>query len=103
MIQEILTHTCRKCGSENITRNGHNRCGSAQYHCHDCNFFGVLEPKVPYTEDRKAEILKAYQERPSMRGISRVYGVARQTLAQWIKKSTVVASTQRNFAGSTTR
>ncbi len=86
MIQEVLIHICRKCGSENIARNGHNRSGNAQYHCHDCNFFGVLKPKVSYTEDRKAEILKAYQERPSMRGISRIYGVARQTLAKWIKK-----------------
>jgi transposase-like protein len=39
-----------------------------------------------YSEARKAEILKVYFERPSMRGIARTFGVARQTLAGWFKE-----------------
>jgi transposase-like protein len=46
----------------------------------------VLEPKVAYSEERKSEILKAYEERPSMRGIERIFGVTRQTLSSWLKK-----------------
>jgi transposase-like protein len=46
----------------------------------------VLKPKVAYSEERKAEILNAYQERPSRRGIERIFGVSRQTLASWLKK-----------------
>jgi insertion element IS1 protein InsB len=38
-----------------------------------------------YTPERKEEILRAYQERSSMRGISRIFGIARQTLANWLK------------------
>ncbi|CAD7852093.1 MAG: hypothetical protein, partial [Olavius algarvensis Gamma 1 endosymbiont] len=31
-------------------------------------------------------IIKAYQERSSMRGIERTHGVCRQTLSAWLKK-----------------
>lgn len=44
-----------------------------------------MEPK--YSAARKAEILQAYQERSSMRGISRTFGVARQTLSQWLREA----------------
>jgi len=63
-----------------------NRCGSPQYHCKTCGPYGVLEPRVDYTEEEKEIILKAYQERSSMRGIERTFGVCRQTLSAWLKK-----------------
>ena len=39
-----------------------------------------------YTEERKEEILRATQERSSLRGIQRTFGVSRQTLSAWMKK-----------------
>ena len=78
---------CRKCGSQNIISNGHNRSGSQQYVCKDCRASGVLTPKQRYSPERREEILRAYQERPSMRGIRRIFGVSRNTLAAWIKKN----------------
>ncbi|TMC19792.1 MAG: hypothetical protein E6J34_14660 [Chloroflexi bacterium] len=39
-----------------------------------------------YTEERKEEILRAYQERSSLRGLTRTFGVARNTVSEWIKK-----------------
>ncbi|MGX9726612.1 MAG: hypothetical protein ACTFAK_04625 [Candidatus Electronema sp. VV] len=41
-----------------------------------------------WSEEKKEEIIGAYHERPSMRGISRMFGVSRQTLASWLKKKT---------------
>ena len=87
MIQDVKTFSCRNCRSENIVRNGHNRYGSQQYRCKDCGASKVLEPKQHYSEERKREILNAYRERPSMRGIERIFGVSRLTLAVWLKKS----------------
>lgn len=78
---------CRKCGSHNIVKNGHNRSGRQQYLCQDCWAVGVLTPKRQYREARREEILRASQERPSRRGISRIFGVSRKTLAAWIKKN----------------
>lgn len=54
--------------------------------CKDCGASGVLHPKVAYTEEEKEVIIKAYQERSSMRGIERTFGVSRQTLSVWLKK-----------------
>ena len=85
MIVETIIYTCRKCKSEDITKNGTNRCGSPQYHCKNCGAYGVLVPKERYSKTEKDTILKAYQERSSMRGIERTFGVCRQTLAIWLK------------------
>jgi len=86
MIQKTITYACRTCGSINITRNGTNKCGHAQYHCHDCGAYRVLEPQRPYTGPEKKIILNTYRERASMRGIERIFGIARQTLARWLKE-----------------
>jgi insertion element IS1 protein InsB len=87
MIQEVITHRCPHCRSQEIVKNGHSPTGKQQYRCKVCGRSGVLNPSVPYTEAQKSQILAAYYERPSMRGIERVFGVARQTLAVWLKKS----------------
>jgi transposase-like protein len=39
-----------------------------------------------YTEEQKEQILAAYNERSSMRGIQRTFGVSRNTLSSWLKK-----------------
>ena len=85
MIQK--TFSCRKCQSENIIKNGHNASGNQQYHCKDCGAYGVLEPEPKgYSEEKKEEIIRAYHERGSMRGIERIFGVSRHTLARWLEK-----------------
>jgi transposase-like protein len=86
MIIEEKIFTCRGCGSSNLIKNGKNRYGNQQYLCKDCKKSGVLNPKNSYTEAEKEHILAAYQERPSMRGISRLYGISRSTLASWLQK-----------------
>ncbi|MBF6594461.1 MAG: IS1 family transposase [Thermaceae bacterium] len=87
MIQETVTYRCTRCGSENIVRNGTTPYGKQQYKCKDCSRYSVLEPSVKYSEEDKAQILAAYQERSSMRGIQRIYGISRKTLSKWLKKS----------------
>jgi transposase-like protein len=86
MITKLVIYTCRACGSQNIVKNGHNASGSQQYWCKDRGKRGVLESKRGYTEAQKEQILAAYHERSSMRGIQRTFGVSRPTLAAWIKK-----------------
>ena len=70
-----------------MVKNGKNRYGKQQFKCKDCGKQAVLEPTVVYSDARRAELLRAYQERPSMRGIARIFGLSRQTLANWLKKS----------------
>lgn len=100
MIREIITHECPHCASRNIIKNGRNPKGKQQYRCKACGKSGVLNPTVPYPEEEKEQILAAYHERPSMRGIERMFGVARQTLAVWLKKSRRISNDpQHPFAG----
>lgn len=96
MIQEVIIHRCSQCQSVDMVKNGHNPKGKQQYRCKACGKSGVLNPSVPYTEADKAQIVAAYYERPSMRGIERIFGVARQTLAAWLKKKGAGASDSRH-------
>ena len=79
---------CTACGGTAIVRNGHNARGSAQFFCKACGVRRVLRPKTqPATAERKAEVLRAVTtERLSLRAAERVFGVARQTVAKWLKK-----------------
>lgn len=72
-------------------KNGRNACGKKQYRCKDCGAYKVLEPTVRYDEAHKEEILRAYQERSSLRGLSQVFGVSRPTVTAWLKKTPAVA------------
>jgi IS1 family transposase/transposase-like protein len=87
MIQETNTYHCRKCGSPNIVKNGTNKCGNGQYHCKDCGAYGVLRPRSQISDEQKAMILRAYKERASLRGLERIFGVARQTVMRWLKET----------------
>ena len=73
MIVTSQVHHCRECGSAHIVRSGRNRYGSQQYQCRDCGA-------------SKAEVLCARQERSSLRGLSRTFGITRKTITRWLKK-----------------
>lgn len=47
---------------------------------------GKSYPHV-YPEERREEILRAYEERSRLRGLERIFGVSRQTVIAWIKKA----------------
>lgn len=83
MIRQVISHVCRTCGSSNIVKNGTNKRGNPQYHCKECGAYRVLQPQARYTPEQKTTILKASEERISLRGLQRVFGVHRQTVSRW--------------------
>jgi transposase-like protein len=80
-------HACRSCGSTELFRNGKTKAGAQKFGCKACGAYGTLELTPAYSDEEKETILAAYRERSSMRGVARTFGVARPTLAKWIKKS----------------
>jgi len=68
-------YSCRNCGSQNIVKNGRNAYGNQQFWCKDCSKRGVLQPKRSCSLEQKEQILSAYSERSSMRGIQCTCGV----------------------------
>jgi len=72
-----------QCRSINIVKNGKDYKGAQKFQCHACGAYGTLNAGK-YSLERKAEIIRSYFERASMRGVERIFRVARQTLARWL-------------------
>ena len=80
-----MTPLCRVCERTQIVKKGANRCGNAQDHCKDCGTYRVLMPKQAYAETEQQTVLRACLERCSLRGVARIFAMARQTIAGWLK------------------
>lgn len=84
VIQKVL---CSHCQSEEAKRDGHTAAGKQRYKCKSCGRVSRENPQYErYSATQKEQILLAYNERASMRGIQRVFGVSRPTLIKWLKK-----------------
>src|SRR5512145_2825073 len=83
MIQSIITHHCPQCGSENLVKNGHDYKGSQKYACKQCGRYGTLQAQRGYSEPQRAQVQQAVLERVSLRGLERLLGISRQTIARW--------------------
>jgi len=82
-----ITLSCLHCGSEALVRDGHAPNGKQNYRCHACGRRSRENPTPnAYPEARREEILHAYQERSSLRGLTRTFGVSWATVSSWIKK-----------------
>ena len=91
MIQQIITYHCHECNSINIEKNGTDYKGSQKYHCLDCNAYRTLHAQSrSYSQYFRELVLRAYRERSSMRGITRIFGIARQTLARWLEEEAAI-------------
>lgn len=79
---------CYHCGGTQTRKHGKTRNGKQ---CPQCGGRGrsVRENSdAPgYTEAKKAQILRAYQERTSLRGLTRIFGVSRNTVSAGLKKA----------------
>jgi transposase-like protein len=85
MLSTTIIHACRRCGSERIRKNGHANNGAQRAKCLECARTFHLEPKGPrHSEKFKAQVVSAYQDRMSTRGIRRTFGVCYQTLIKWV-------------------
>ena len=86
MVTKVIT--CHLCGSDDVVKNGFApNNGKQKYLCHACARQSREDPSAnAYTEERKEEILCAYQERSSLRGLRRIFGVSPTTLISWLKK-----------------
>jgi insertion element IS1 protein InsB len=85
MIQTIVTHPCPKCGSENMVRNGHDYKGAQKFYCKTCESYGTLHAQRSYDDPTRNQVERAVLERLSLRGIERLFGISRCTIAEWIE------------------
>lgn len=100
-----ITVTCRHCGSPNLIKYGIAPNGKQKYLCRTCRQQSRENPvTTAYSEEQRETILRAYEERSSLRGLERTFGVARSTVIGWLKKSPASDDTQTNIgSGSSQR
>ena len=88
VLVKLIAMPCSHCGSESYRKNGRTRNDKQKYLCKSCGRTFRENPGTnAYSEERKEEILRAYHERTSLRGLTRIFGVSRQTVTSWLKKS----------------
>jgi transposase-like protein len=86
-----LTHTitvqCPDCQSRRIVKAGLHRGGNQRYKCSDCHKTLCLNPGTTAHLDKfKNKVLAAVHEGCSQRGVCRLFGISRTTLADWLEK-----------------
>ena len=100
MLSTTIVHVCLRCGSERLRKNGHANNGAQRAKCLECARTFILEPKGPrHDEAFKAQVMRAYQDRMSIRGITRTFGVYYQTILRWVgEKNPSPARLRRHVA-----
>jgi len=82
-----ITLHCPHCKSDALVRNGQAPNGKQEYLCRSCQRQSREDPTPHvYSDERREEILRAYEERSSLRGLERTFGVSRNSVIAWIKK-----------------
>lgn len=78
---------CPDCHSQAILRHGYNLHGAPRFRCRPCgrSFLRSQDKRRP-GEQFKEQVLAAYQERASMRGIARTFKISRNTLTKWLRE-----------------
>lgn len=86
----MVTQTilCSHCGSDQLIRHGKAPNGKQKFRCHACHKCSRENPgSASHDAAFRAQVLAAYHERCSLRGVCRIFGISRQTLIVWLKKS----------------
>jgi transposase-like protein len=83
----MIAMKCRRCGSENIRKNGTTPAGRQKIHCKNCNFYSTSDIKTGERESRLKTAETLQMERISQRGIARSLRMSRTTIRKNLKKS----------------
>ncbi len=83
----MIAAKCRRCGSENIRKNGRTPAGRQKIHCNNCNFYSTLDIKSEEREFRMKTAENLQMERLSQRGIARTLRMSRTAIRKNLKKS----------------
>lgn len=96
MLSTTIVHVCLRCGSNKVRKNGHVDNGAQRAKCLECEQTFVLPPKgARYDQKFRDQVVAAYQDRMSIRGITRTFGVCYKTVLRWVGKKSGPASRLR--------
>ncbi len=83
-----ITVKCPQCGSDHIIKHGKDPKGVQKYRCKGCGYQFRLHPKSrEHPPALVKQVLRAHQNRMSLRAIYRTFGVAQRRSSNGLKKS----------------
>ncbi len=90
MASKVITIICPYCGSDKVTKNGHNKTGKQVYKCNnpECNRKTFIE-KYAYKGCEPAireQVLKMAVNGTGTRATGRILGISKDTVTAVLKK-----------------
>lgn len=80
---------CVHCNSERLVKDGFGENGKQRYRCRGCGKRSRDNASVPGVPPEKAaQVLAALNERMSLRGAARAFGMSRNTITALLEKKT---------------
>lgn len=99
MLSTTIVHVCLRCSSEKIRKNGHADNGAQRAKCLECGSTFILQPKgARYDQKFKDQVVAAYQDRMSIRGVTRAFGVCYKTVIRWVGEKSSLPARLRGHA-----
>jgi len=82
---------CPFCGSENVSKNGHNKTGKQVYNCKNskCTHHNFVEhyPYNGYKPELRIQVLKMAVDCTGTRATGRMLGISKDTVTAILKKT----------------
>jgi transposase-like protein len=90
MATKIVTITCPFCGSERVSKNGHNKTGKQVYNCNnpECNHRNFVEEYTNKGYDPKVrkQVVEMAVNGTGTRATGRILGISKDTVTSVLKK-----------------
>ena len=83
-----VTICCQHCGSKDLVRNGYAPNGKQRYRCKTWEVGKVVKIRLQMVIRKNAvkKLSDRIRNARSMRGLTRTFGVSRNTVKVWLKK-----------------
>ena len=90
MVTKTVTIRCPHCGSEQVSRNGHNKAGKQRYLCKnpECSHRSFVEEytKIAYDPKIREQVLRLAIDGTGTRATGRILGIAKDSVTSIKKK-----------------
>jgi transposase-like protein len=93
MTTKIITVKCPFCGSEKVSKNGHNKTGKQVYNCNnpECDKHNFVENYTykAYNPEVRQQVLKMAVDCNGTRATGRILGISKDTVTAILKKTKI--------------
>ncbi len=90
MVEKIIRVKCPFCGSEKVTKNGHNKTGKQVYNCNnpECEHRCFVEEYTynAYKPEVRKQVLKMAVDCTGTRATGRILNISKDTVTSILKK-----------------